>query len=179
MAEFLQPEKVIQYLHARDGMRIADFGAGQGFFAILLAKIVGSSGKLTALDVQKESVEFVRRRAQLENFTNIEAVWANLELPRGSKLPDNSQDAVIISNILFQADDKKALLVEAFRVLRIDGTLLLLEWNEDAPPPGPPRELRVPQQTTKELCQEVGLSFAEKLPAGNHHYGFLFKKLVT
>ncbi len=176
MAEFLQPEKVIRCLNARDGMRIADFGAGQGFFSIPLAKIVGSSGKITALDVQKESVEFVRRRAQLENLTNIEAIWANLELSEGSNLPDNSQDAVIISNILFQAENKQMILKEAFRILRVDGALLLLEWDESSPPPGPPRELRVPQRTTKELCQEIGFSLAEELPAGDHHYGFLFKK---
>ncbi len=176
MAEFLQPEKVIRYLHAESGMRIADFGSGNGFFTFPLAEIVGSGGRVIALDIQKESLEYIRRQAKLENLTNIDTIWANLELPHGSQLDDNSCDGVIIANILFQAEDKQALIREAMRVLRPGGRLIILEWDDSDPPPGPPEDLRIPKRTVREYCEGMGMTLVEELDAGNHHYGFLFKK---
>lgn len=176
MADFLQPENVIKYLNLKSGMAVADFGAGSGFFTLPAAKIVGSSGKVTALDVQKDTLDFIKRRAKLENLTNIDTLWADIELAEGSRLPANSQDAVIISNVLFQAENKQAILREALRILKPEGKLLLLDWEENDPPPGPPRHLRVPERLAREYCEGMGYAMMESLPSGDHHYGFLFKK---
>lgn len=176
MPDFLNPQDIISRLDIKSGMRIADFGVGSGFFTILLARLVGDTGGVTALDVQKDVLELLKVKARRENVLNIDFVWANLELPRGSKLDDGSQDVVLVANVLFQADDRMAIIREAMRVLKPGGALVAIEWEEQDPPPGPPRNLRIPKRTLKEYCESAGLSLYRELAAGSSHYGFLFKK---
>lgn len=176
MPDFLNPQDIVSRLDIKSGMHIADFGAGSGFFTMLFAKLVGDTGRVTALDVQKDVLEFLKIKAKRENVLNIDFVWADLELPRGSKLPDDSQDLVMIANVLFQASDKMAIIREAMRVLKPGGTLAALEWEEQDPPPGPPRNLRIPKRALKDYCERVGFTIYRELAAGSSHYGFLFKK---
>jgi ubiquinone/menaquinone biosynthesis C-methylase UbiE len=176
MAEFFQPEQIITRLEIKSGMKIADFGAGSGYFSIPFSKIVGSSGRVTALEIQKDVLDVLRVRAKNEGLLNIDVIWANIELPRGSKLEDNSQDLVLASNVLFQAEDKNAVMAEAMRILKPGGMFCVIEWVETDPPPGPPRALRIPKQILKDQCERAGFSLYRDLSAESHHYGFLFKK---
>lgn len=176
MAGFIEPEEIVQRLDVQAGMKVADFGSGSGYFSIPLARLVGDDGKVYALDIQKDVLETVKSRAKTENLLNIETVWANLELPRGSKLDDGKVDLVIISNILFQAEDKGAVVKESARILKPGGSLVVFEWDETASPPGPPLELRIGKSTVRDLTQKAGFSFSKDLDAGSHHYGLIFKK---
>lgn len=176
MANFIQPEEILRHIDVQPGMHIADFGAGSGFFTILLAKRVGDSGKITALDVQKDYLEAIRAKAKQENIFNIETVWADLELPQGSKLENNSQDMVFLANVLFQAENKITILREALRILRTEGELVVIEWKLEDPPPGPPRSLRIDKPLLAHQCESVGFLVSKELHAGSHHYGFVFKK---
>lgn len=176
MAEFLQPEQIITRLDIKSGMKIADFGAGSGYFSIPFSKIVGSSGRVSALEIQRDVLEVLRGNAKNEGLLNIDVIWANIELPRGSKLEDDSQDLVFASNVLFQAEDKNAVIMEARRILKAGGMFCVIEWDETDPPPGPPRAHRIPKKTLKEQCERIGFSLYRDLDAGSHHYGLLFKK---
>ncbi len=176
MADFLQPDEIIQRLDIHTGMRVADFGAGAGHFAIPIARKVGETGHVSGLDVQKDMVEILAAKAKAENLLNIDSIWANLELPGGSKLSENSQDIVLISNTLFQADDKLAVIKEAFRILKPGGMLTIFEWERQDPPPGPPKNIRIEKRSVKEWGEQAGLTLARDIEAGSHHYGLIFKK---
>lgn len=176
MVKFLEPEQIVKNLGVVAGMSIADFGSGNGYFTIPLAKLVGDSGKVFALDVQRDVLEVVRNRAKTENLLNIEIVWSNLEVLGGSKLPDVSQDMVIISNILFQAEDRPIIFKEAMRVLKPGGALAVFEWDQTPPPPGPPQNLRIIKTTAQEYARAEKFHFIQELEAGSHHYGLMFKK---
>ena len=101
---FLHPERTLAELEIRPGMVVADFGCGGGYFSIPAARLVGEGGKVFAVDVQKQAVDHVRSRANLDHLLNVETVWADLETPKGSRLHDAAADLVIIANILFQAE---------------------------------------------------------------------------
>ena len=110
MAEaFLNPDGVIEAWDVRPGDKVADFGCGAGFFSVPLGSRVGSNGKIYALDIRPEALEATRAKVKLFHIFNIEPSRADLELPRGSGLRDGSVDKVLISNILFQAENKKTL----------------------------------------------------------------------
>ena len=106
---FVAPETIIKLLDILPGMKVADFGAGAGFYALAIAKRVGPSGKVFALDIRKEMLEVIRSRAREQKLLNVEAIWADLEAAEGSHLKENSIDFVIVSNVLFQVENRKGL----------------------------------------------------------------------
>ncbi|MBI4132185.1 MAG: class I SAM-dependent methyltransferase [Candidatus Sungbacteria bacterium] len=173
---FLHPEGIIGRLDIRPGMVVADFGAGSGYFSIPAARRVGEGGKVYAIDIQQTAINLLRSKASLEHLLNIEAVWADLERPAGSRLAEGAVDFVIIANILFQAAEKAAVLAEAKRVLRTGGKLAILEWDETPFPAGPPAALRVPKSLVRQLTEGVGFQLEKEFEAGSHHYGLLFVK---
>lgn len=175
-AGFLHPERILRYLDIRPGMVVADFGAGAGHFSIPAARLVGENGKVYAIDIQKSSLDFIKSKANLEHLLRVETVWADLELPKGSRLLDNAVDLVIIANILFQSEKKSEVLAEAWRILRSGGRLAILEWDETPFPVGPPMMLRVQKSSARRLSEEAGFELEKEFEAGSHHYGLLFRK---
>lgn len=173
---FLHPERTVERLGIRPGMIVADFGAGSGYFAIPAARRAGEGGRVYAIDIQKQATDLIRSRASLEHLLNVETIWADLERPSGSHLPDNAVDLVIVANILFQAEAKSAVLGEAKRVLRAGGALAILEWDETPFPAGPAPALRVPKALAKRLAEAVGFRLDKEFDAGSHHYGLVFVK---
>ena len=173
---FLNPEQVIKSAGILPGMQVADFGSGAGFYSIPLAKAVGSSGKVYALDAQKEMRELVRSKARASRLLNVSTMVADLERPRGSNLAENTMDFVIISNILFQADDKPALLNEASRVLKNGGRTVVVEWSAYNLGAGPKTEMVVPKESAEKLLVSAGFRRVQEFNAGENHYGLLYEK---
>ncbi len=173
---FLNPERVIGYLELAKGMIVADFGAGAGFYTLPAARRVGEEGKVYAVDIQKSALDLIKSKARLEHLLNVEAVWADLELPGGSRLPAGSVDIVIVSNILFQVEKKLEVMKEAYRVLKSGGKIAVIEWDEMPFPGGPPEEMRVPKRLAQSLLGQAGFMSDKEFEAGSHHYGLLYKK---
>ena len=172
---FLNPEKVIQEFDIKEGMKIADFGCGTGYFTILLAKMIGEKGRVYALDVLETALESVRSRAKSEGLLNIETIRANLEIFGGSKLENESVDLVLLANILFQSSKKADIIKEAERALKKGGRVIVIDWKKDQPM-GPPQNLIVLQNSAKEFVEKVGLKFEREIPAGDNHWGMMFSK---
>ena len=173
---FLKPEEAIESWDVRPGEKVADFGCGAGFFSIPLGQIVGSNGKIYALDIRPEALEATRAKIKLFHLFNIEPVRADLEAPRGSGLKENSMDKILIANILFQAQNKQALISEANRILKAGGSVMIVEWNENQFIGGPSLDNRVGRDEAKKLFADAGFSFFKEFSAGSHHYGLVFKK---
>ena len=173
---FLNPEGVIKAIGVDTGMTVADFGSGPGFYTIPVAKRVGASGKVYALDIRKEILEIIRSKVRSERLFNVEALRADLEAKEGSHLKENSVDMVIISNILFQIEHKKNLAEEAFRILKPSGRVVLVEWDEEKKVFGPTLAHRVNRQEAEEFFLKAGLTFEKEFDAGENHYGLIFKK---
>ena len=57
-----KPEKILA-AHLQPGMTAMDFGCGMGFFAIPMARLVGSRGRVVAVDLQQKMLNVLRRRA--------------------------------------------------------------------------------------------------------------------
>lgn len=174
---FVRPEEVIKKIGIEPGMVVADFGAGSGHYSIAAAKIVRNTGKVYSIDIQKELLAAIKSTAALNNLSNIEIVWSDLEAPEGSRLADKSVDAIIISNILFQVGDKEALLYEAARVLKDSGRVAVIEWGKKEGKMGPPMEKRVSKEECIEIFRNARFKPAKEFIAGENHYGLLFEKI--
>lgn len=168
---FANPEANIKQLELAPGSRVADFGAGSGVYTLAAARAVGERGKVYAVDVQKELLTKLSSHASAENVNNVEVIWGDLDRVGGSKILDETMNAVILSNILFQSEDKQALLLEAKRVLAPGGRVLIIDWSESFGGLGPSPAHVVSLAEAKKMITEAGLSISKEFNAGAHHWG--------
>jgi len=175
MASFLNPAEVINLLPLKEEMTVADFGCGNGYFTLEMAKRLRPNGKVFALDIWKPSLEALTFRSKLDGLNSlIETRWANLEMPKGSGLDDNSCDLVFIANILFEVEKKEIIIEEAKRILKPEGSLVLIEWEPDKLP-NKNFLFPIAKQEALELLEKFGFQIERELSLSITHYGFLTK----
>ena len=172
MEGFLNPSKVLNELKLKGNFIAADFGSGSGGWAIPLAKRL-KFGKVYAIDILQEPLSALKSKGEMERVYNIETIRSDVEQKKGSKLPDSSCDLVLLTNLLFEADDKKVIMEEAKRVLKKGGKILVVDWLPEAAK-GP--EKRVSPEEVKKIAEDLGLKLEKEFQAGIFHYGFLFTK---
>ena len=99
----------------REGQTVLDFGCGSGYYTIPAAKIVGSNGKVYALDKDGGKLKEVAEMAASENLSNIKIIQAS-EVP----LDDALVDVVLLYDIIhsyhFSPTARKELLREIYRI---------------------------------------------------------------
>jgi len=173
---FSQPEKNIEQFAVDPGMKVVDLGSGAGFYTLSLAKAVGKTGKVFAVDVQQDLLLKLKNEAFRNGFENIDIVWGDIDEENSTRLADSSVDRVLIANTLFQVDDKDVVAKEAFRVLKPKCTVLIIDWTDSFGGLGPHKSRIVTPEQTKIIFQKAGFSFLREIRAGEHHYGMIFIK---
>lgn len=173
--EFLNPEKILKEINAKEEMIIADFGCGSGFFTLPAAQWVGENGIVYAVDIQKSSLERIENQAKDLGANNIKFVWADLEIFGSTKILQESVDRIIIVNLFFQTKKQKQILEEAKRILKKDGKILILDWKTSGISFGPKISLRISEEETQKIANEVGFALERIFEAGEYHYGLIFK----
>ena len=170
---FLNPAEVLKQLKLKKGMIAADFGCGSGGWVIPLAKIL-EEGKIYGIDILEEPLSALKGRAKLEKIFNIETIQSNVEAKNGSKLSDNSCDLVLMTNLLFECDDKKIVLEEGKRVLKPGGKILVVDWIKDNPLT--PEIEWVDFSQIKKIAKDLDLKIEKEFQAGLYHWGLILLK---
>jgi ubiquinone/menaquinone biosynthesis C-methylase UbiE len=173
---FSQPDKNIEQFHVDPGMSVADLGSGAGFYSLALARAVGPSGRIYSVDVQKELLSKLQSDAVAQGINNIKVVWGDLDEPKGSTLQEGIIDRVVIANVLFQVENKDALINEALRILKPKGKLLFIDWSDSYGGLGPHPKDIVKEDVAKTLFESHGFDFEKDIVTGDHHYGFVVQK---
>ena len=168
---FSDPSSNLAKLGLMDGMKVVDLGAGSRFYTIEAARRVGASGRVYAVDVQKDLIERIRSNGMSLGMANIEVVWGNAEKIGGTKLREAMADRVIASNVLFQIEKPDEFCLEIKRILKPGGKVLLVDWN-DSNPLG--QQFVFPASKAQTLFEKSGFTFDQSFNAGDHHYGMVF-----
>ncbi len=174
---FADPTENLINLNIKEGWKVADFGSGSGFYTLALAKRIGDSGRVYAVDVQKDLLAKIANHAKDSGLSNVEVVWADVDQLGGTKLPDNSLDTVVISNILFQSENRSNLILEALRVMKPGGEALVIDWADSYGGLGPHPDQIFKASDAEPLFTKSGFGLVKSFDAGDHHWGLLFKKL--
>jgi len=172
---FAHPARNTHQLDIQEGAAAADFGAGSGHYAFEIARQLGNTGLVYAIDVQRDLLRRLKREAAHRDLKNIETILADIEQPRGSKLADRSCDLVLISNLLFQLQDPGAALTEARRVLKPSGRLAVIDWSDSFRSLGPAKQHVVKKARVLELARSAHFELLREFDAGAHHYGLVFR----
>ena len=167
---FADPKRNIEQFMLEEGMEVADFGAGAGYLAVEAAEVVGKRGKVYVIDIQQELLTKSTHLAKEHHLPSIVFIHGDLEKERGSTLPDESVDAVIISNMLFQTANKSAVLHEASRIVKENGKILVVDWRESFGGIGPQTEHVFPEADVRTSAEKEGFVYVSSIDAGVYHY---------
>lgn len=175
--QFMDPGAVVSHFHLREGERVGDFGAGAGFFLPALSKAIGASGRIYACEIQKQLVEKLGQVAREKHIGNVEVHWCDFEVLGGTKLADELLDAGLLANTLFQIENKSVALQEFARVIKKGGRLFVIDWSDSFGGLGPRPQDVVGEMAARAYLEKAGFSFERTIPAADHHYGIVMRKI--
>lgn len=125
-AKNLQIDRVMDILKIADGKNAADIGAGSGWFTVRAAKRVGDKGKVFAVEINQEYINYINERAKRENLPNIQTVLGTEDDP---KLADSSVDAALILKTYHEIGQPVKVLLNLKKSLRKDALLGIIDRN--------------------------------------------------
>jgi ubiquinone/menaquinone biosynthesis C-methylase UbiE len=152
-------------------MVAADFGCGSGGWALPLAKLL-EEGKVYAIDILEEPLSALRAKTKLEKVFNIETRKADVE--KGTTLLADSCDLVLMTNLLFECENKKKVLEEGKRILKPNGRILVVDWAKDNPLT--PEIEFCSIEEVKKIAQDIGLKIEKEFEAGLYHWALILVK---
>ena len=165
---WLPPLEVVRALHLRGGETVADIGAGTGYFSLPIIRAVGTSGKVFAVDAQREMLAHLREKMQRESAAGIEPVHAEAD---ATTLPDSSCDVVFLANVWHEFADRMAVLRESLRILRRPGRVAILDWRPDVErEAGPPLEHRIAGAVAVAELNAAGFTQIEQHNVGKYSW---------
>ena len=110
---YQRPEKVIEAFALEPGARVAEIGAGDGYWIPWLSEAVGPTGRVYAVEVEEEKIRFLERLVDDSGLENVDVVFGRYEDPM---LPDGSIDLAMTSKTYHHIENRVAY----FRRLRGD-----------------------------------------------------------
>ncbi len=175
MNDFIDPKKVLREVVINEGSFVADLGCGLGSFSRVLSGIVGSRGRVFAVEVQRDVLSRMQRDFHAEGISNVEGIWGDIEKSGGTKIQNHMIDLVVVSNTLFLVEDKITFLKEVKRILKKGGHVLLVDWTDSFSGMGPKIDHVVTESKAKDLFVSSGFTPLKSFRAGAHHYGVIFE----
>jgi ubiquinone/menaquinone biosynthesis C-methylase UbiE len=173
---FLNPKKLLSDLHViESGDKVADFGCGAGYFSLPLISLVGTDGQVSAVDVLEKALNVVSERAKNAGFFNLKAIHANLEKEHGSELANDSQNVVLMANVLFQSQKKENIIDEAVRITKTGGKIVIIEWLPDSQFTTD-QGWRIEPNKLKTILEKKKLKFNKEFQPDDYHYGLVYEK---
>ena len=136
-------------LGLKPGMTVCDMGCGNGFYALRMAKLVGESGRVLAVDIQSEMLRLLQARAAEAKVTNIKPILGDVHDP---KLPAGKVNFLLCVDVYHEFSHPEHMLRKMREALAPGGRLVLVEFREEDPKvPIKPLHKMSKKQILKEL----------------------------
>jgi tRNA A58 N-methylase Trm61 len=130
------PEQIMDAVGVREGMRIGEAGAGEGYLTFHLARRVGDRGVVYANEISEGDLETIRNRARREDVDNIVTVLGETEDPL---FPERDLDMVIMVYVLHHLDRPIEFLQNLEGYLKPDAPVVIIEKNHNTERSHPPQ----------------------------------------
>jgi len=140
-----KPDDVLRLLSVQRGQRVADLGAGTGYFLAPLCDAVGPRGRVLALDAEPNMVQHLVQRIASEQRANAEARQVTEGDPG---LPEGSVDRILVVNTWHHLEERLAYAAKLARALAPGGVLGIVDFDVESDI-GPPMRLSAAQVATE------------------------------
>ena len=122
----LQVDRVMDLLKIQTGAKVADIGAGSGWFTVRAARRVGPRGEVFAIEINREYLAYIRERAAKEKLANIRTTLGRADDPL---LAPASVDAVLLLKTYHEIAQPGALMRHVREALRKGGRVGIIDRN--------------------------------------------------
>lgn len=119
-----EAEQVMQLAGIRRNMWVADVGAGEGYYTVRLAKVVGAKGRVLAEDIRPEVTDQLADRVQRERLDN---VAVRLGTPDDPMLPAHTFDRIFLVHMYHEVTSPYAFLWHMREGLKPDGLVIVVD----------------------------------------------------
>ena len=123
-----EAEQVIELAGIQPGMSVADIGAGEGYYTVRLAPVVGRHGRVLAEDILPEVEDRLAQRVHRESLDN---VAVKLGTPDNPMLPPRSFDRILMVHMYHEVDSPYAFLWHMREGLKPDGQVIVVDANRE------------------------------------------------
>ena len=156
-------DEVLSKLALKPGMVVADIGAGSGLFSRPLAKAVAPAGKVYAVDVQQDLLDYINKRDKEENIRNIQTVLGEFNDP---KLPARDVDLAFINDVLHHIQNRAVYLKALAKYVKASGRIAIIEMNKNDPntPHKSQPELLVGREEIQQWMSDAGFKLVQEHP---------------
>ena len=161
------PEELLLAAGLRQGQTVVDYGCGPGFLTFPAAQIVGTAGKVYAIDIEQRMIDLIELKAEEMGLTNVSAVLAD---GKRAPLPQEIADLVICALVLHYPDDvagRFELAKDLSRLLRPQGRALVIART---PQPDEESSGRTTPEDVESLLRRAALEPGPPHPAGPRLY---------
>lgn len=115
---------IVDTLSLSPGMVVLDAGCGPGRLTVPLARGVGPSGRVLAMDIQAGMLDRAKTKTAAAGLENVEFLAAGLG---DGALPSTSFDRAVLVTVLGEIPDRRTALAELFDALKPGGILAVVE----------------------------------------------------
>lgn len=162
-----EAEQVIQLAGVGPGMSVADIGAGEGYYTVRLAPVVGRRGRVLAEDIVPEVEERLVERVHRERLDNVAVKLGEADDP---KLPPRSFDRIFLVHVYHEVESPYAFLWNMREGLKPDGEVIVVDADRE------PKRHGMPPKLLECEFAAVGLKLARLEPlAGGESYFAAFR----
>ena len=169
----IPPDFVWEKLHIEKPGVFVEIGAGTAFFSVAFLKIFEPS-TLYACDVSEVMIDWVK--------TNVSSKYPNIIPVKAEEhtvpLADGIADLVFMIDLYHELDNPSLSLKEAYRILKSDGTIFVVDWKKKDMPEGPSIKIRCLPEQVKEQMANAGFKDVEIYNELQKHFLVVGKRAI-
>jgi arsenite methyltransferase len=168
---YQKPQEVLAALNIKPGEVIADIGAGSGYFTFPLARRVGETGKVYAVDVSPDMILQINRRIRDFRSTNVVSVLSDADDPL---LPSASVDRFLFCDSWHHIENQPKYLSQIKRLLKPRGEVVMIDFHKKELPVGPPLRMKIAREDLIRQMNENGFRLAREHTFLPYQYFLVF-----
>jgi ubiquinone/menaquinone biosynthesis C-methylase UbiE len=168
---YQKPDDVLKALALRQGEVVADIGSGSGYFTLRLARAVGDTGRVYAVDVSPDMIRHLNRRLRDAGIRNVVPVLADADDPL---LPDASVDRFVIVDTWHHVEDQPKYLGLLKRMLKPGGQVIHIDFQKRELPVGPPPGMKIAREDLVKQMEGAGFALVAEHTFLPYQYFLVF-----
>jgi len=166
-----KPDEVIAALDLKPGETLADIGAGSGYFSFRLARKVGDSGRVYAVDINSDMILHMNRYIRDKKLKNVTTI---LSVPDDPLLADASINRFFICNTWHHIQNRLAYTAQMKKMLKPGGQIIIIDYKKKQLPVGPPPEMKLAKKEVIAELEAGGFKLAKEHDFLPYHYFLVF-----
>lgn len=121
-----KPDEILEALTLQQGQKVADIGAGGGYFSLRFAEVVGRDGRVFAVDTNPKFLEFIKNSAKEKGLDNVETVLTAANNPT---LPEKSIDLIFLRNVCHHLPNRAKYFKTLKYAVKPRGRIAIIEYR--------------------------------------------------